>query len=279
MPSASRHGTTAAAGRDTPTDPSPQSRPHDMSACHEKRHRVLRVRVRRLGRPMTQPETAALDAALVEALGVLRVGTDADHRAALQLVALTALSTPAGAHLWACLLDEAEHTFHSVAAYAAAVVSAAGAVASAQLAAALGLVCEARATLPPMSPPSNRNSGKPKSKKQFVLTCSRFLGRVSCSGSPVIGVPRRQSGRLQKASPKPLYLMYTLRGPFLQRGPRAIGVPHRQSERLQKASPKPLFLMYTLQGPFLQRGPRATGVPHHQSALSAESVPQTPIYI
>jgi hypothetical protein len=29
-----------------------------------------------------------------------------------QLVALTALSTPAGAHLWACLLDEAEHTFH-----------------------------------------------------------------------------------------------------------------------------------------------------------------------
>ena len=60
--------------------------------------------------------------------------------AALQLVALTSLSTPAGAHLWACLLDEAERTFHSVAAYAAAVVSAVSAVASAQLTAALGLV-------------------------------------------------------------------------------------------------------------------------------------------
>ena len=93
----------------------------------------------RLGRAMTQPETETLDAALVEALGVLRVGTDEDHRTALQLVALTSLSTPAGAHLWACLLDEAERTFQSVAAYAAAVVSAASAVASAQFAAALGL--------------------------------------------------------------------------------------------------------------------------------------------
>jgi hypothetical protein len=93
----------------------------------------------RLGRAMTQPETETLDAALVEALGVLRVATDEDHRTALQLVALIALSTPAGAHLWACLLDEAEHTFQSVAAYAAAVVSAASAIASAQFAAALGL--------------------------------------------------------------------------------------------------------------------------------------------
>ena len=93
----------------------------------------------RLGRAMTQPETETLDAALVEALGVLRVDTDEGHRAALQLVALTSLSTPAGAHLWACLLDEAERTFQSVAAYAAAVVSAASAVASAQLAAALWL--------------------------------------------------------------------------------------------------------------------------------------------
>ena len=93
----------------------------------------------RLGRAMTQPETETLDAALVEALGVLRVGTDEDHRTALQSVALIALSTPAGAQLWACLLDEAEHTFQSVAAYAAAVVSAASAIASAQFAAALGL--------------------------------------------------------------------------------------------------------------------------------------------
>ena len=93
----------------------------------------------RLGRAMTQPETETLDAALVEGLGVLRVATDEDHRTALQSVALIALSTPAGAHLWACLLDEAERTFQSVAAYAAAVVSAASAIASAQFAAALGL--------------------------------------------------------------------------------------------------------------------------------------------
>ena len=49
------------------------------------------------------------------------------------------MNVAGGAHLWACLLDEVERTFHSVAAYAAAVVSAASAVASAQLAAALWL--------------------------------------------------------------------------------------------------------------------------------------------
>ena len=53
----------------------------------------------RLGRAMTQPETETLDAALVEALGVLRVATDEDHRTALQSVVLIALSTPAGAHI------------------------------------------------------------------------------------------------------------------------------------------------------------------------------------
>ena len=84
-------------------------------------------------------ESEALDAGLVEALGVLRVGTDEEHRVALQLVALTALSTPAGAQLWACLLEEAERTIQSVAEYATAVVGAASAIASAQLTAALGL--------------------------------------------------------------------------------------------------------------------------------------------
>ena len=88
---------------------------------------------------MTQPETEALDAALVEALSVLRVGTNEDHRAALQLVALTALSTPAGAMLWACLLHEAEYTFQGVAAFAASVVRAVSTIASALLSADLGL--------------------------------------------------------------------------------------------------------------------------------------------
>ena len=59
-------------------------------------HRLLETR---LGRPMTQEERDALDAGLVEALGVLRFGTDAEHRAALRSVALTALSTSAGAQL------------------------------------------------------------------------------------------------------------------------------------------------------------------------------------
>ena len=92
----------------------------------------------RLGRPMTQPEIEALEAGLVEALGVLQVGTDEAHRTTLQSITLTVLSTPAGAQLWACLLEEAERTIQSVAAFVAAVVGAASAIASAQLTAALG---------------------------------------------------------------------------------------------------------------------------------------------
>ena len=48
------------------------------------------------------------------------------------------ISFPAGAQLWACLLEEAERTIQSVAAFVAAVVGAASAIASAQLTAALG---------------------------------------------------------------------------------------------------------------------------------------------
>ena len=93
-----------------------------------------------LGRAMTQPETETLDAALVEGLGVLRVATDEEHRTALQSVALIALSTPAGAQLWACLLEEATaRGVQIVAEYASAVVAAASAIAGAQFASALGL--------------------------------------------------------------------------------------------------------------------------------------------
>jgi hypothetical protein len=42
--------------------------------------------------------------------------------------------------IWACQLEEAERTFQSVAAFVEAVVSAASAIASAQLNAAVGLV-------------------------------------------------------------------------------------------------------------------------------------------
>ena len=88
----------------------------------------------RLGRPMTQPEIQALDAGLVEALGVLRVGMNEEHLAALQSVALIELSTPAGAQLWACLLEAAGRGVHSVEEYVTAVTGAASAIASAQLA-------------------------------------------------------------------------------------------------------------------------------------------------
>ena len=88
---------------------------------------------------MTQAERDALDAGLVEALGVLRFGTDAAHHAALRSVALTALSTSAGAQLWACVLAEVESGVRSVAEFVAALSAAASAISSAQLTAALGL--------------------------------------------------------------------------------------------------------------------------------------------
>ena len=70
---------------------------------------------------------------------MLKVGTDEAHRAMLQLVALTVLSTQAGAQMWACLLTEPERAVPSVAAFVAAVVATASAIASAQRATALGL--------------------------------------------------------------------------------------------------------------------------------------------
>ena len=122
-----------------PQQPLPPPAPPLLDVSMSLLSNARRLVQARLGRPMTQPESEALDAGLVEALGVLKVGTDEEQRAALQLVALTVLSTPAGAQLWACLLTEAERTIPSVAEYATAVVGAASAIASAQLTAALGL--------------------------------------------------------------------------------------------------------------------------------------------
>ena len=99
-------------------------------------HRLVQSR---LGRPMTEEESDALDAGMIEALRVLRVGTDEDHQATLQSIALTALSTTAGALLWACLLDEAEQGVQNVSAYAAAVSATASTIVTAQLSSALGL--------------------------------------------------------------------------------------------------------------------------------------------
>ena len=52
----------------------------------------------RLGRALTQVETEALDEGLVQAFSLLTTGNQAQRRATLQLVALTTLSTAAGAH-------------------------------------------------------------------------------------------------------------------------------------------------------------------------------------
>ena len=55
-------------------------------------------------------------------------------RCTLGCVSRTELSTPAGAQLWACLLEAAGRGVHSVEEYVTAVTGAAGAIASAQLA-------------------------------------------------------------------------------------------------------------------------------------------------
>ena len=94
----------------------------------------------RLGRALTQAETEALDAGLVEAFSLLTTGNQAQRRATLQLVAWTTLSTAAGAQLWASLLEVAttsvaEGDSFSVDGFVNALSNAVSAIAGAQLAA------------------------------------------------------------------------------------------------------------------------------------------------
>ena len=89
---------------------------------------------------MGEAETEALDAGLVEAFSLLTTGGEAQLRATLQLVALTTLSTPAGAQLWASLLEVAttpvaEGSSFSVNGFVSALTNAVSAIAGAQLAA------------------------------------------------------------------------------------------------------------------------------------------------
>ena len=100
----------------------------------------------RLDRPLTQAESNALDAGVAEALSVLAAGTRAQHAATLQLVALTTLSTPAGAQLWASLLEVVTTPLvdpggsFSVDSFVSALTDAVSTIAGAQLAAgSLGL--------------------------------------------------------------------------------------------------------------------------------------------
>ena len=59
----------------------------------------------RLGRALTQAEHEALDEGLVEAFSLLTTENQTQRAATLQLVAFTTLSTPAGAQLWASMLE------------------------------------------------------------------------------------------------------------------------------------------------------------------------------
>jgi hypothetical protein len=92
----------------------------------------------RLGRALTQAEHEALDEGLVEAFSLLTTENQTQRAATLQLVAWTTLSTPAGAQLWASMLEvltiDGGGSF-SVAGFVSALSNAMSAIAGAQLAA------------------------------------------------------------------------------------------------------------------------------------------------
>jgi hypothetical protein len=92
----------------------------------------------RLGRALTQAEHEALDEGLVEAFSLLTTENQTQRAATLQLVAWTTLSTPAGAQLWASMLEvltiDGGGSF-SVDGFVNALSNAVSAIAGAQLAA------------------------------------------------------------------------------------------------------------------------------------------------
>ena len=84
--------------------------------------------------------TDALDAGLADAFSLLTTGDQAQVRATLQLVAFTTLSTPAGAQLWASILEVATTPLYpggsfSVDNFASALLNAVSTIAGAQFAA------------------------------------------------------------------------------------------------------------------------------------------------
>ena len=94
----------------------------------------------RLGRALTQAEHEALDEGLVEAFSLLTTENQTQRAATLQLVAFTTLSTPAGAQLWASLLEVAAAPLNpggsfSVDTFVSALINVLSAIAGAQLAA------------------------------------------------------------------------------------------------------------------------------------------------
>ena len=121
-----------------PAQPAPAPAPAlDVSVSMSTN--AIRLVQSRLGRALTQAETETLDTGLVEAFSLLTTGNQAQRRATLQLVALTTLSTPAGAQLWASMLEvltiDGGGSFSSVDGFVNALINAVSAIAGAQLAA------------------------------------------------------------------------------------------------------------------------------------------------
>ena len=101
---------------------------------------AARIVQSRLGRALTRAEDEALDEGLVEAFSLLTTGSQTQRAATLQLVAFTTLSTPAGAQLWASLLEVAAAPLNpggsfSVDTFVSALINVLSAIAGAQLAA------------------------------------------------------------------------------------------------------------------------------------------------
>ena len=120
-----------------PAQPAPTPTPAlDVSVSMSTN--AIRLVQSRLGRALTQAETETLDTGLVEAFSLLTTGNQAQRRATLQLVALTTLSTAAGAQLWASMLEvltiDGGCSF-SVDGFVNALSNAVSAIAGAQLAA------------------------------------------------------------------------------------------------------------------------------------------------
>ena len=120
-----------------PAQPAPAPIQLDVSVSMSTN--AIRLVQSRLGRALTQAETETLDTGLVEAFSLLTTGNQAQRRATLQLVALTTLSTPAGAQLWASMLEvltiDGGGSFSSVDGFVNALINAVSAIAGAQLAA------------------------------------------------------------------------------------------------------------------------------------------------
>ena len=119
-------------------NPPAQPAPTQLDVSVSMNTNAIRLVQSRLGRALTQAETETLDTGLVEAFSLLTTGNQAQRRATLQLVALTTLSTAAGAQLWASMLEvvttDGGGSF-SVDGFVNALSNAVSAIAGAQLAA------------------------------------------------------------------------------------------------------------------------------------------------